>query len=369
MERPILKRIGTPVEELDTPALVMDLSAMESNIQTVHSFFHDRPAKLRPHVKTHNCPAIGHLQLAGGGTVGGICVARVGQAEVFAQNGFTDILVANEVVTLSTIARLCGLAHRSKVTVAVDSPVNVEDLSRAAQAQGVTLNVLVDINCRLNRCGVEPGQPALELSRVVSKAKGLRLAGLMAYEGGIFVEEHQALVEETKKAIQPVLDTRELLEGDGLEVETVSVGGTHNYEIAGAMDGVTEVQAGSYVVTDHFYRKYRPHLKHALRVLGTVISCPEEGTAVADVGHKAISADLGLPVVDGIDGITVRRLSAEHTILDLPEQADAPLDLGAKLWLVPYDAETCINLYNYMYAVREGRLQAIWEISARGRYD
>ena len=161
MERPILKPIGAPVEELDTPALVVDMEALEANIEKVHSGFADSPAKLRPYVETHRCPAIAHKQLAAGGTAGGVAVASVSEAELFAQNGISDFLVVNEVVSASKIARLCALARRASVAVAADSAANVQMLSDAAQAAGVELKVVVDINTGQERSGVAPGEPAL----------------------------------------------------------------------------------------------------------------------------------------------------------------------------------------------------------------
>ena len=369
MERPTFKPPGTPVKELDTPALVLDLDALDHNLNTVHSFFQGRTAKLRPHVKAHHCPTIARHQLAVEGTMGGICTAKVGQAEVFVQHGFTDVLVANEVVVPSKINRLCALAREARITVAVDSAENVEDLSQGAQTQGVTLRVLVDIDCRLHRCGVEPGAPALELARRIHRAPGLDLAGIMAYEGCLLHDNPEALAAETREAMIPVLHTKELLLRDGLPVETVSVGGTHNYEILGAMEGVTEVQAGSYALMDLSYVPYRPQLKPALKVLGTVISHPEEAIAVVDVGQKAIGADIELPIVEAVPGATVSRLSAEHGILNLEGPARNSLDLGSRVWMVPHYAEVCINLYNYVNATRQGRLEAIWEVSARGRFD
>ena len=163
MERPIFKPIGTPVAQLDTPALVVDLALVEHNIATLHAFFQQREAKVRPHVTAHRCPALAHRQLAAGGTVGGISVTTVGEAEVFADHGFDNICVANEVVTPQKICRLCALARRASVIVAVDSPANAHDLSTAAEAHGVTLQVVVDIHTRLQRCGVEPGPPAVDL--------------------------------------------------------------------------------------------------------------------------------------------------------------------------------------------------------------
>ena len=368
MERPIFKPIGTPVEQLDTPALVVDLEALDHNIETLHAFFRRRETKVRPHVESHRCPTIAHMQLAVDGTVGGISVITVGEAEVFAQSGIADIFVASEVVTKQKIARLCALARKGKLTVAVDNPQNVQDLSDAAQNAGVTLNVVVDIHTRLDLCGVEPGQPAVDLARVVSKAQGIHFKGLMTYEGAILVEDAEELAAESRKWIQQVLDTREMIEKDGMEVEAVSVGGTHNYEIAGAMSGVTEVPAGSYALMDYRYRKNRPQFKQAAKVMTTVMSHPEPGKAFLDSGQKAIGIDTGVPVAEGIAGATLIRMSAEHGYLQLEGDAQNSIDLGEKVWLTPWDTGTCVNVYDYINAVRDGKLEAVWDIAARGRY-
>ena len=218
MERPIFKPIGTPTEELDTPALVVDLAVLDRNIDRVHSFFRQSDAKVRPHVSSHWCPAIAHKQMAAGGTAGGISVTTVGVAEVFAANGFDDIFVANEVVTPQKIKRLCALARRVTILVAVDNPRNVVDLSEAAQAANVRLKVVVDINTGLDRCGVEPGQPAVDLAQAVSRVANLEFAGLMTYEGSIAAETTDELADASRRAIQPLLDTKEMVENAGILV-------------------------------------------------------------------------------------------------------------------------------------------------------
>ncbi len=368
MERPIFKPVGTPVEELDTPALVVDLSVLEQNIETLHAFFRQCDAKVRPHVESHRCPAIASKQMIAGGTVGGISVTTVGEAEVFARQGFDDISVANEIVTPQKISRLCALARYAKMTVAVDNPSNVQDLSEAAQQKGVTLNVLVDIHTRLDRCGVEPGQPAVDLARAIGKALGLHLAGLMTYEGAILTEDAEELAAESRKWIQQVLDTREMVENDGMEVEVVSVGGTHNYELAGAMAGVTEVMAGSYALMDYRYSQCRTQFRPAARVMATVISQPEPGLAFLDSGQKAVGIDTGLPVVEDIPGAKLTGMSAEHGRLVVEGDAQNQIDLGGKVWLTPWDIGNCVNLYDHINAVRDGKLEVVWDIAARGRY-
>ncbi len=368
MERPIFKPVGTRVEKLDTPALAVDLSILERNIESLHAFFRQSAAKVRPHVESHRCPTIAQKQIAAGGTVGGICVTTVGQAEVFVERGFADIFIASEVVTRQKIVRLCALARRARITVAVDNPRNVTDLSEAASASSVTLSAVVDINTRLNRCGVEPGQPAVDLASTVARQPNLGLAGLMTYEGTILAEDHDRLAAESRKCVQKVLDTREMVETAGMEVRVVAAGGTHNYEIVGDMAGVTEVHAGSYALMDGRYLEHRPQFQPAARVMATVTSRPEPGVAITDLGQKAIGADTGLPMADGIAGAAVIGLSAEHGILRLEGNADDQPDLGDKVWLVPWDGGTCANLHDYIHAVRDGRLEAVWEVAARGRY-
>ena len=368
MERPIFKPVGTPVAQLDTPALVVDLALVEQNLEALHGFFRSREAKVRPHVTAHRCPALAHKQLAAGGTVGGISVTTVGEAEVFADHGFHDIAIANEVVTPQKIRRLCALARRATLTVAVDNPANVRDLSEAAGAHGVTLQVMVDIHTRLNRCGIEPGQPAVELARAVHAAPHLDFVGLMTYEGAILTHEPEAMAAETRQCIQQVLDTRQLLERAGLEVRVVSAGNTSNYEIAGAMAGVTEVSAGTYVLLDARYSPHRPQFKPAARVLTTVTSRPEPGTVIADAGQKAVSVDRGLPVAADLAEATVTSLSAEHCRLRLEGVADGQLRLGDTFWLTPQDIGTCVNLYDYIHTMRDGRLEAVWRVAARGQY-
>jgi D-serine deaminase-like pyridoxal phosphate-dependent protein len=368
MERPIFKPLGTPVAQLDTPALVVDLTLVEHNIATLHAFFQHREAKVRPHVTAHRCPALAHMQLAAGGTVGGISVTTVGEAEVFADHGFDSICVANEVVTPQKIRRLCALARRASMIVAVDNQANVRDLSAAAAAHGVTLQVVVDIQTRLQRCGVEPGQPAVALARVVHAAPHLELAGLMAYEGPILATEPATLAAASRQGLQQMLETRELLERAGLPVRIVSVGNTSNYEIAGDMAGVTEVPAGAYVLLDARYGPHRPQFTQAARVLTTVTSRPDPSTAIADAGQKAVSVDRGLPVVADLPGATVTSLSAEHCRLQLEGAAAETLRLGDTFWLTPYDLGTCVNLYDYIHAVRDGRLEAVWRVAARGQY-
>jgi D-serine deaminase-like pyridoxal phosphate-dependent protein len=368
MERPIFKPVGTPVEQLDTPVLVVDLAVLERNIEAMHSFFRGRDAKLRPHVESHSSPAIAHKQMAAGGTVGGISVTTVGQADVFCASGFTDIFVANVIVTPPKITRLCALARHATMTVGVDYARNVADLSEAASASGVGLNVVVGVDTGAGLLGVEPGGPAVDLARAIRDADGLEFAGLMTYEGSVLTDDAEGLAAESRGRIQRVLNTRQTVEKAGMDVKVVSVGGTHNYEIAGAMNGVTQVPAGSYALMDQRLRHLLPQFRPAAKVMSTVASVPEPGVAITDGGQKAIGADTGLPAVEDLHGVEVKSLSAEHGNFTLNASAEGRLKLGDKVWVTPWDIGTCVNLHDYMHGVRDGVLEVVWEVAARGRY-
>ena len=368
MERPIFQPVGTPMEDLDTPALVVDLGVMEANIETMHSAFRSFPAALRPHVSAHQCPQVAHRQIAAGATVGGIAVATVGEAGVFAGTGFTDILVTNQVVTGSKISRLCGLAQANRIGVAVDNPKNVDQLSRISSEAGVTLHVLVELDVGGGMSGALSEEAVRALAQQVEESPGLQFEGLLAREGPQHSPGAGESAAETRRRLQPLLDTRQLLEEGGLAVSTVSVGGTRHYDVAGQIPGVTEILAGSYPLMDYNSCQHRPEFRPAAKILGSVIGHPVEERAVLDAGHKATGPDLGVPVIEGFPGATASRFSAEHGIVDLEGTAATLLGLTDKALLVPFNLSLTINQYDYIRAVRNGRLEGFWPISARGQF-
>jgi len=224
------------------------------------------------------------------------------------------------------------------------------------------------VHTGLDRCGVEPGKPAVDLAKAITRAKGLAFAGLMTYEGTILSESEEALSSESRRWIQQVLDTREMIEQEGLRVRVVSAGATHNYEIAGAMSGVTEVPAGSYALMDFRYLAHRPQLKLATRILSNITSRPDSETAIIDAGQKASGTDTGLAVVDEIHGANLVQMSAEHGIISLESGLGSQPSVGDKVWLIPMESANCVNVYDFLNVVRDGVLEEIWNVSARGQY-
>ncbi len=358
--------IGLAVNDLDTPALLVDLDALEHNLAAMASFFAGRPARLRPHAKTHKCPQIAHRQLAAG--AGGITCAKLGEAEVLADAGIDDILIANQIVGPAKIARLVELAARARLTVAVDDPANVAALGEAARARGVSIRALVEVDIGMGRCGVRPGAEALALARRVAASPGLELAGLMGYEGHlVFTKDAGERKTRVEAAMAQLLETRALLEEAGLAVQVVSGGGTGTYDVTGSYPGVTEVQAGSYVFMDATYRQVRPEFRPSLSLLAMVISRPQRERLVIDAGHKALTSEFGLPEVQGVAGAEPPKLSEEHSRIALSQPDLVNLRPGDKIRLLPSHCCTTVNLHDRLIAVRGGVVADVWPIAGRGR--
>ena len=259
-------------DAIDTPVLLVDLDALEYNIARLAEHFRTVGKNLRPHTKSHKTPAIAHLQLSAGAQ--GITCAKVGEAEVMADAGIQDILIANEVVGRRKIERLMALAARCDIMVAVDDPQNLADLNEAAHAYKVCPRVLVEVNIGHNRCGVAPAT-VVDLARAASQAPHLRFCGLMGYEGHIIdLEDKAPATVVPPPCLQRLVDARDDVESAGLDCPICSASGTGDYYVSTSYDGITEVQAGSYALMDAAYAKLDLGFKNALSVLTTVTSRP-----------------------------------------------------------------------------------------------
>jgi D-serine deaminase-like pyridoxal phosphate-dependent protein len=357
--------IGARIEEVETPALLVDLDKLEKNLRTMADYIKTVRAELRPHAKTHKTPEVAQRQIAAGAL--GITCAKLGEAEVMADAGIQDLLIANEIVGRQKITRLMELARRADVMVAVDDANNVRDLSEAAQATGVTVRVLVEVNIGMNRCGVEPGEPALRLAQAVDKAQNLEFMGLMGYEGHCVAEkDFEKRRAAALEAVGRLVESKRVVEAGGLPVAIVSGGGTGTYNMTGAHPDMTEVQAGSYVFMDADYRRVTPEFENALTVLTAIVS-RQPGRLVLDVGRKGVGDDHGPPFVRDYPEVKFLRTSEEHSRCAF--EGDTPLKPGDKLYLVVGHCCTTCNLHDRMYAYRDGRIEEIWEIKGRGRFD
>jgi len=351
------------VVDIPTPALLVDVPAMERNVRRMAEFFADGPCRLRPHFKAHKTPEIARRQLAAGSCTGLPC-ATVAEAEVAAEF-CPDILIANEVLGPGKAARVAALARRVDITVAVDSPAALQDIAAAAGDASVQVGVLVDVNVGLPRCGIAPGEEALALAHRVADTAGVRLHGVMGYEGHVVgIEERARRETSARQAMDRLLSTVRMIRDAGLPCDIVSAGGTGTYDITGRIDGVTEIQAGSYVLMDPAYAKLDIPFEQAFSLLGTVLSRPTPTLCVAACGHKSCTFDHGNPSVKGIEGASVLHLSDEHALIALPTDAEVQPSGRIQLW--PSHLDPTINLHDVLYAIEGETVLDVWPIAARG---
>jgi len=347
------------VHEIRTPALLVDLDAMESNLNRMAAFFRDKPVKLRPHFKNHKVPLLAWKQIEAGAI--GVCCATLREAEILVQHGIRSILVANEISTEDKIHWFAGMSRHADIMVAVDDERVVADMACIARKRRLTLSVVVDCNVGLNRCGVPPGEPACRLAKTIVE-QGLRFRGLMGYEGHLQAlppgEERDRLVSDVGKSL---VDSRGLIEAEGIPVEIVSTAGTGTYAQAGAYPGVTEIQAGSYLLMDTIYVNRGSAFQRSLTMLVSVISRPEAGRAVVDCGMKELSAERGMSTVKGIQGVDLKALHAEHGLLQI-QNPDANVRVGDKIELWVHYSDATVNLHRQMYGVRNGAVEEIFTI-------
>jgi D-serine deaminase-like pyridoxal phosphate-dependent protein len=355
--------LGRTLDQLPTPLALVDLDQLEANIATMAEFFAPLPATLRPHAKTHRAPAVARRQIAAGAT--GVTCAKVGMAEAMVDGGIDDVYIANQVVPREAIARLVQLASRSTVTLAVDELGNIADLSEAAAAAGVTLNVVVEIDGGMGRCGVQPGSPALTLAQTVVRAPGLRFAGLHSYEGHLVDNpDFDVRKSATEAMLDLVLETKALIERNGIDVQTITCGGTGTYNISGVYPGVTEHQAGSYVYMDPDYSALVPAFKPALSVLTTVMSRPTPDKVVTDAGMQSLADHYGTPAVQDHSELALVYLSEEHGVWT---SESSGLEPGDQVRVFPGHCCATGNMHDAVYAVRNGVVEEVWAVTARGR--
>jgi D-serine deaminase-like pyridoxal phosphate-dependent protein len=351
--------VGQRLEDVDTPALILDLDAFDRNLATLKQAVGSR-ARVRAHAKTHKCPEIARRQITAGAV--GVCCQKVSEAEALVEGGIQDVLVSNEIVGAPKIARLAALAGRARLGVCVDNAENLEQL----KASNAALDVYIELEVGMRRCGVPPGEPVLELARLISG--NLRFAGLQAYHGRA---QHVRSLAERKTAIEKaasaVRETKALLQRNGIDCPIVTGAGSGTFMLeieSGAWD---EIQPGSYVFMDADYARNEwaaplPRFEHALFVLSTVMSRPGPEVAIVDAGLKASSVDSGMPTVWGRAGLTYTHASDEHGWV---EGAPAPA-LGEKLLLVPGHCDPTVNLYDWFVCVRKGLVEDLSPITARG---
>ena len=363
--------IGWPIAEIQTPALVIDLDALERNIAKMAEFSRTAGVRLRPHAKTHKSVDIARRQIAQGAV--GQCAQTVGEAEVLVRGGITDVLVSNQVVGQRKLRRLALLAREARITLCFDAPGQVDAAAMVARDFGVEIGGLVEIEVGMERCGIAAGRDAAVLAGHIAQSPGLNFRGLQAYHGRAqHLPTYQERAQAIAYAVAAVRETREALAAAALACEIVSGAGTGTFAIEAASGAYTELQAGSYVFMDSEYARIRDRsgepyreFEHSLFVLASVISTPSVNRAIVDAGLKSLSGERGPPWVHGHSGLECSSLSDEHGKMTIGPGVKPPR-LGEKIWLIPGHCDPTVNLHDWYVGVRDGRVEALWPIGARG---
>jgi len=357
------------LKDIDTPALLVDLDRLEDNLVRMKNLAENNNVHLRPHTKTHKSPEIAKMQIEKGAN--GITCAKISEAEIMAEAGLDDILIANEIIGAIKHRRLIDLAENIKLCVAVDSLFGIQTLAAAFSAAERQIEVVIEINCGQDRCGVAPGPQVLELAVEIQRQRGLQLRGLMSHGGHAYNQNGQAEIEKVGLAeSNTIVDLAELLRSNDIEVNTLSVGSSPAAQYCAAVPGITEIRPGTYVFNDRTQVALQACATEncALSVLATVMSKPTASRAVIDAGRKVLTSDMARPgegagfgwVVE--KNSTVTRLSEEHGMID----ADAKFEIGEKVNVIPNHVCVVVNMLNKIYGVRNGNVEHIFEVAGRG---
>ncbi|CAN7680291.1 DSD1 family PLP-dependent enzyme [Pararhizobium sp. LjRoot255] len=365
---------GMSVEEIQTPCLVLDLDALERNIRKMGDYAKAHNMRHRAHGKMHKSVDVMRLQQELGGAIG-VCCQKVSEAEVFVRGGIKDVLVSNQVrdpLKIDRLARLPTLGAR--IIVCIDDLDNVAQLSVAAQKHGTSLECFVEIDCGAGRCGVTTSSAVVALAKAIDAAAGLKFAGIQAYQGAMqHIDKYEDRKTKLDAAIAQVRDAVEALKSAGLAPEFVSGGGTGSYYFESNSDVYNELQCGSYAFMDADYGRIldkdgnridQGEWENALFLLTTVMSHAKADKAICDAGLKAQSVDSGLPFIYGRTDVKYVKCSDEHGVIEDP---DGILKINEKLRLVPGHCDPTCNVHDWYVGVRNGKVETLWPVSARGK--
>jgi D-serine deaminase-like pyridoxal phosphate-dependent protein len=358
--------IGQPLESLDTPQLLLDLDIVDANLQRMFDAGKQRGVNVRTHFKSLKCGGLArYIQARGGAT---FLAAKLNEAEVLADAGITDILIANQLVNPHKMTRLANLAKRVQLRVCVDQVENIDDLSRAMSSveSGATLGVLVEVDIGMARCGVLPGDAAVALAQRIQKSPALRFDGLQGYDGHLqLIADPKERRAKAVQSLEQLVGTRRIIEKAGIPVRIVTGAGTGTWEFVAGYEGVTEIQPGSFVLMDCVYHDVRPEFGCSLSILSMVVSVRPQWYTL-DAGSKAISKDFGMPIVKGHPQEKITRLSEEHTKVECDP---VPVRAGETREVIPAHCCATMNLHRQCIGVRKGKVETVWPIEASGRYD
>ncbi len=365
---------GMDEADIQTPCLVLDLDALERNIKKMGDYAKAHGMRHRVHGKMHKSVDVAKLQETLGGSIG-VCCQKVSEAEVFARGGIKDILVSNQVRDPLKIDRLARMPkYGCRTIVCVDDIDNIAELSAAAEKHGTEIEVFVEIDCGAGRCGVTTTEDVVSIAKAADAAPGLKFSGIQAYQGAMqHLDKYEDRKAKLDTAIAMVKDAVDGLKNAGLEPDLVSGGGTGSYYFESNSGVYNELQCGSYAFMDADYGRIldkdgkridRGEWENAFFILTQVMSHVKPDKAICDAGLKAQSVDSGLPVIYGRDDVKYIKCSDEHGVI---EDTKGVLKVGEKLKLVPGHCDPTANVHDWYVGVRNGKVEVVWPVSARGK--
>ena len=365
---------GMREADIQTPCLILDLDALERNIRKMGDYAKNMGMRHRVHGKMHKSVDVALLQEKLGGSCG-VCCQKVSEAEVFARGGIKDILVSNQVRDAAKIDRLARIPKLgARTIVCVDDEANVADLSAAAVKHGTQLECLVEIDCGAGRCGVNTTAAVIDIAKAIAAAPNLKFSGLQAYQGAMqHIDKYEDRKAKIEVAVAMVADAVKALKALGINCEIVGGGGTGSYYFESASGVYNELQCGSYAFMDADYGRIldkqgnridHGEWENALFILTSVMSHTKADKAIVDAGLKVQSVDSGLPVVFGRTDVKYVKCSDEHGVV---EDSKGMLKVGDKLKLIPGHCDPTCNIHDWYVGVRNGKVEKLWPISARGK--
>lgn len=359
--------------ELDTPVAIVDLDIMERNIQKMAEYAKSAGVNLRPHIKTHKIPAIAHKQIEAGAI--GITVAKLGEAEVMASAGIRNILIVYPIVGEVKVKRLIDLTRETSVIASVDSAQVAQNLSKAAQKSGISLDVVIIVDLGFESCGISPGMETVKMAKRISKLNNLRFKGIMGYAGQVYKVKNQGEIRKVAHQEASIMvQTAQSIISEGIPVKIVSVGSTPTARILGNFAGVTEIRPGTYVFNDNVEIDMGVAETDdcAVKILSTVISRPTSTRAVIDAGSKILSSDRGLKPIRGFGrvindpNVEINSLQEEHGTINLKKPSEKPR-VGDKIEIIPNHVCAVVNLVDKLIAIRKDKVEIALPVAARGK--
>ena len=353
---------GTLVKDLDTPCLLVDLDALENNFNQVAITYKDSEVKMRQHTKNTKSPLLASMQIKTGGTVGGVCTAKLSEAEVMFEGGVTDVLIPNQVTHKDKIARMCALAKQGDIKVCVDNLENVQTISEIASAYGVQIGVLIEVETQMNRAGVRSVEEGVAIAKLAESLPGINFKGVMSHQSLSEFTTHENRFKVGKETIQTCLDVGNAIKNEGIAVEMVSSGETFTIDVAKEIPGVTEVEGGTYALGGTLYH-YMEDFQISNKVLGTIISKPKPDIAIGAVGLLALSSR-GANHIENMPGIKIIQVTDNHIVLK--NDGTETIEIGDKFCVIPAYQDMLVNRWDEYIAVRDGIVEQVWDIPGRG---